>query len=265
MDLRVYPKNKKFVVQDMENNRKQIGKPYRFKTAANNALKKLIGDVATKKVIVGTRYKFKNEFKRFAKLKLEQADDPSVLLSKEGVMAYDSFYRNYIEPYFPDSYEVTDPEGKKVEKSCIYLDEINGQALEKFIITIYTVKKCKDKNLWKTVKNIVSRIKTFLRNCDGRDMPINHSVFNWRLVDQLHLQPMDHELRFPKKSTPINPQQAIKLVTNLARNKDKDFYSAYKLIAFAIFVFTGIRFAEAKGIKKDVIDLGLWRQGTGSL
>jgi hypothetical protein len=50
MEPRVYPKNKKFVVQDMENNRKQIGKPYQSKTAANAALKKLIEDVATKKI-----------------------------------------------------------------------------------------------------------------------------------------------------------------------------------------------------------------------
>ena len=147
MNLRVYPKNKKHVIQDMDNKRKQVGKPYPSKTAANVALKKLIGDIATGKVVVGDRYKFKDEFKRFGELKLRQADDPSVRLSKEGVRAYDGFYRNYIEPYFPDSYEVVDPKGKTIKKSCIYLDEINGQALEKFIITIYTEKKCKDKDL----------------------------------------------------------------------------------------------------------------------
>ena len=100
MNLRVYPKNKKFVIQDMDNNRKQIGKPYLNKTAANVALKKLIGDVATGKVVVGDRYKFKDEFKRFGELKLKQADDLSVRLTKEGIRAYDGFYRNYIEPYF---------------------------------------------------------------------------------------------------------------------------------------------------------------------
>ena len=50
MEPRVYPKNKKFVIQDMDNGRKQIGKPYQSKTAANAALKKLIEDVATKKI-----------------------------------------------------------------------------------------------------------------------------------------------------------------------------------------------------------------------
>ena len=49
MEPRVYPKNKKFVIQDMDNGRKQIGKPYSSPTAAKAALKKLIEDVATKK------------------------------------------------------------------------------------------------------------------------------------------------------------------------------------------------------------------------
>ena len=38
MDLRVYPKNKKFVIQDMSNGRKQHGRPYPSKSAANKAL-----------------------------------------------------------------------------------------------------------------------------------------------------------------------------------------------------------------------------------
>ena len=50
MEPRVYPKNKKFVIQDMDNGRKQIGKPYASPTAAKAALKKLIEDVATKKI-----------------------------------------------------------------------------------------------------------------------------------------------------------------------------------------------------------------------
>ena len=50
MEPRVYPKNKKFVIQDMDNGRKQIGKPYPSPTAAKAALKKLIEDVATKKI-----------------------------------------------------------------------------------------------------------------------------------------------------------------------------------------------------------------------
>ena len=40
MEPRIYPKNGKFVIQDMENNRKQIGKGYKSPTAAKAALKK---------------------------------------------------------------------------------------------------------------------------------------------------------------------------------------------------------------------------------
>ena len=74
MEPRVYPKNKKFVIQDMENNRKQIGKPYQSKTVANAALKKLVADIATGDVVVGDRYKFKEEFiKNFPDLDADSA------------------------------------------------------------------------------------------------------------------------------------------------------------------------------------------------
>ena len=62
MDLRVYPKNGKHVIQDMDDGRKQYGMPYKSKTAANAGLKKLIADVATEEVIIGNRHRFKRAF-----------------------------------------------------------------------------------------------------------------------------------------------------------------------------------------------------------
>ena len=50
MDPKVYPKRNTHVIQDMDDGRKQIGKPYSSPTAAKAALKKLIEDVATKKI-----------------------------------------------------------------------------------------------------------------------------------------------------------------------------------------------------------------------
>ena len=93
MDLKVYPKRKTFVVQDMDDGRKQYG-AYRSKSAANAALKKLIEDVATDKVIVGDRYKFKEEYKKYAETRIASANDPSVRLTLASVKAYESHYRN---------------------------------------------------------------------------------------------------------------------------------------------------------------------------
>ena len=49
---------------------------------------------------------------------------------------------------------------------------------------------------------MIGLIKTFLRKCDAKEMPINHSVFNWKISKKTELHPDKHELKHPKKSTP---------------------------------------------------------------
>jgi len=252
MDLRVYPKNGKFVIQNMDNNRRQIGRCYQSKTAANAACKKLYADVATKKVVVGDRYKFKDEFKRYADERLKSAEDETVALSKASIRSYESFYRNYIVDCFPDFVEIKNAQGVVIKTvSSVYLDEITGKALHKFVTNCYEQKEA----TWKTVQKIISHIKTFLRDCDGDDMVINQSVFNWKIGKKTELQPDQHELKYPKKSTPIMPDEAEMLINSLYAKRNIDFYSAYKLAAIATFTFTGLRFSELKGILKKYIDL----------
>jgi|TARA_R100001530_G_scaffold14559_2_gene13092 integrase len=252
MDLKVYPKRKTFVVQDMDDGRKQHGPAYKSKSAANAALKKLVADVATKRVVVGDRYKFKDEFKRYADERLKSAEDPTVALSKASIRSYESFYRNYIADCFPDFVEIKNAQGVVIKKvSCVYLDEITGKALYKFVTNCYEQKEA----TWKTVKKMISHIKTFLRDCDGNDMVVNHSVFNWKISKKTELHPDKHELKHPKKSTPIMPDEAEKLINSLYADRNKDFYAAYKLAAVATFTFTGLRFSELKGILKKYIDL----------
>ena len=235
MDLRVYSKRDTFIIQDMDNGRKQHGKPYKSQSAAKAALKILIANVATKKVVIDDRHKFKEEYKKYAETRVAQATDPSVRLTLASVKGYESCYRNYIADCFPD----------------VYLDEVNGKVLRTFVTCCYQKKKA----TWKTVKNIISKIKTFLRDCDGDDMTINRSVLNWKMSKQYDLQPMDDDLYYPRETIPINPEEIEKLMSNLVKNKDKDFYSAYKLIAIASQVFTGLRYSELKGVLKENINL----------
>ena len=235
MDLRVYPKNNKFVIQDMDDGRKQYGKPYKSQSAAKTALKKLIADVATEEVVVGNRYKFKDEYKKYAESRIVQAEDSSVRLTLASVKSYESYYRNYIADCFPD----------------IYLDEVKGKILHNFVACIY-----KEKNAtWKTAKNIIGRIKTFLRYCLGEGMIKHCPVLEWKMSKQYDLQPMDDDLYYQNVSTPINPSEVKMLMDNLIKNKDNDFYSGYKLAVIATLTFTGLRFSELKGIKKDSIYL----------
>ena len=155
MDLRVYPKNKKFVIQDMDNGRKQHGPAYQSKSAANAALKKLIADVATKKVVVGDRIVFKDEFKKYADERLRSSEDPTVALSKASIRSYESYYRNYIADCFPD-YIDEKKDGVVIRrKSTVYLDEITGPALHTFVKNCYQKKNA----TWKTVQKIISHIK----------------------------------------------------------------------------------------------------------
>ena len=235
MDPRIYPKNGKLVIQDMDDGRKQYGPAYKSKSAANAALKKLIADVATEEVVVGSRYKFKDEYKKYAESRIVQAEDPSVRLTLASVKSYESYYRNYIDGCFPD----------------IYLDELKGKILRDFVACIY-----KEKNAtYKTAKNIVSHIKTFLRHCVGEGMIKHCSVLEWKMSKQYDLQPMDDDLYYRNVSTPINPGEVKMLMDSLWKNKDKDFYSGYKLAVIATLTFTGLRFSELKGIKKDSIYL----------
>ena len=44
------------------------------------------------------------------------------------------------------------------------------------------------------------------------------------------------------------PDEAARLINNLYANRNKDFYSACKLAAIATLTFTGLRFAELKGV-----------------
>jgi integrase len=235
MDLRVYPKNGKYVIQDMDDARKQYGKPYKSKSAANVALKKLITDVANDIVVVGDRYRFKDTYKKYALMRLAQAEDQSVRLGKASIRSYDAYYRNYIADCFPD----------------IYLDEVRGKTLHDFVVCIYDKKNA----TYKTAKTIIAHIKTFLRYCVGEDMIKHCSALSWKMSAQYNLQPMDDDLFYRKETTPIMPDEAARLMDNLIKNKDKDFYSSYKLAAIATFIFTGLRYSELKGIKKEVIDL----------
>ena len=128
----------------MSNGRKQYGMPYKSKSAANAAVKKLIADVATEEVVVGNRYKFKDEYKKYAASRIVQAEDSSVRLTLASIKSYESYYRNYIAGCFPE----------------IYLDELKGKILHDFVACIY-----KEKNAtYKTAKNVAGQPKRKIEN-----------------------------------------------------------------------------------------------------
>ena len=245
--LSVQKKSKnKYVIQDFNQNRKQItckdgSKKWSSRTAAELALKALIADVATNKVVISNRHKFKEEYLKYASTKLESANTEGVRLSAASVKGYVSNYNLYIEDCFPD----------------IYIDEVTGPVLRDFVKKVYQLKhnSFTGNSIWFKVKDLIYKIKTFLRYAAGEDMAVNLNVFNWHMKDQYELHPEDDTLFYPKKTTIIQAAQANKLIEGLYSNKNRSYIDLLKLTAIATFTFTGLRYAELKGIQKADVDL----------
>jgi len=245
IDLRVI-KKAGWQILNYSNNRKVVKAKDGTKSWSNikeaeKAKDALIAAVATKKVILSDRHKFKEEYLKYATTKLESAEMPGVRLSPASVKGYVSNYNLYIEDCFPD----------------IYIDEVNGPVLRDFVKKVYQLKhnSFTGNSLWFKVTDLIYKIKTFLRYASGEDMAVNENALNWHLKDQYDLQPEDDALFYPKETTIIQTAQAIKLIDGLYSNKNRSYLDLLKLTAIASFTFTGLRYAELKGIQKCNVDL----------
>lgn len=245
IDLRVI-KKAGWQILNYSNNRKVVKakdgtKSWSNQKEAEKAKDALIAAVATKKVILSDRHKFKEEYLKYASMKLESANTEGVRLSAASVKGYVSNYNLYIEDCFPD----------------IYIDEVTGPVLRDFVKKVYQLKhnSFTGNSIWFKVKDLIYKIKTFLRYAAGENMAVNLNVFNWHMKDQYELHPEDDTLFYPKKTTIIQAAQANKLIEGLYSNKNRSYIDLLKLTAIATFTFTGLRYAELKGIQKADVDL----------
>jgi len=233
-ELRIVPKRNKLVIQDFKNNRKQIGKSYSTQGAAKAALRKLIGDVATEKLVISDRHKVKDLYQKFYKKKFEDADTGGDLCF-HSIKRYEAFWRLFLHDTLPD----------------IYLDEVKNSTIETLIKDLYL----KHKVSYRTAYNVVSAFKTFVRWCIRQDI-IKHSpviLFSWS--DYAHLRPRDSTLLKPKETALISQQQCQDLIDNLFKNKNKDWLSGFKLMIIASLGFTGLRLSELIGITRDKVNI----------
>ncbi len=230
-DLRIVPKRNRYVIQDFDNNRKQIGKPYQTKFAANQKLNILVAHIATNKVVITDRYKLRTTFELFAKQRLLDAETGGNL-TKEGVRRYDAFWRKYLHNTMPD----------------LFLDQLRNKHIEQLIKDLYS----KHNLPYRTVWNIIASVKTFLRWCISKDYIFNTPVLEFTWTNYRHLQPRDTD---KEPTTLISQEQCQELIYNLIDNKNKDYLSSYKLMLFASFAFTGLRMTELLGLQYQHIDL----------
>jgi integrase len=185
----------------------------------------------TKKVIISDRFKLREQYPLFAKQRLLDAETGGNLTS-EGVRRYDAFWRNYLHNTMPD----------------VYLDQLRNKDIEQLIKDLYQ----KHQVTYRTVWNIVSSIKTFLRWCISKDLIETSPVLQWTWVNYRHLQPKDTD---KTRATLITQEQCQDLIDALIANKDKDYKSSYKLMLITSLAFTGLRLTELLGLQYDHIDL----------
>ena len=258
-NLRVSKKSKnKFVILDYNQKRKVITckggfKKWSSRTAAEAALKALIADVATNEVIIGDRHKFKEEYFKFASMRLEQGNTKGIRLTKQSARGYLGNYENYISDCFPD----------------IYVDEVSGPVLEAFVVKVFKNKhnSFNGNSIWFKVKDLIYKIKTFLRYSAGQDIKINPNALHWHLKNQYHLQPEDDALFYPKVTNIMQPAQAAKLINGLYARRHDSHIALLKLTLIASFTYLGLRYSEMKGIRKADVNLAkqtIWIGGAWS-
>ena len=245
IDLRVI-KKAGWQILNYSDNRKIVKakdgtKSWSNKKEAEKARDALIAAVATNEVVIGDRHKFKEEYLKYASMRLEGANIRGARLTAASVRGYLGSYNNYISDCFPD----------------IYVDEVNGPVLENFVKKVYLMKhnSFSGHSIYFTARNTITKIKTFLSYAASQDMAVNKNVFHWEIGKQYHLHPEDDSLFYRRKTNIIQPAQAAKLINGLYADRHKSHIALLKLTAVASFTYLGLRYSELKGIRKSDIDL----------
>ena len=148
-ELRIVPKRKKFVIQDFANKRKQVGRSFKTQGEAKAALRKLIADVATEAVVISDRHKVRDLYVKFHTQRSADADIGGDL-TKESIRRYEAYWRLYLHNTLPD----------------VYIDELKNKTIVELIKALYQEHRLPYRTVW----NIVSAFKTFVRWCIREDI-----------------------------------------------------------------------------------------------
>jgi len=234
-ELRIVPKRKKFVIQDFTNKRKQVGRSFKTQGEAKAALRKLIADVATEAVVISDRHKVRDLYVKFHTQRSADADIGGDL-TKESIRRYEAYWRLYLHNTLPD----------------VYLDELKNKTIVELIKALYL----KHELPYRTVWNIVSAFKTFVRWCIREDIIASSPVLLFSWEDHKHLRPRDSNQIKTKVTALISQEQCQDLIDNLYKNRNTDWMASFKLMIIVSLAFTGLRLSELIGITYDKIDIG---------
>jgi integrase len=237
-DLRVVRKRKQYVILDYSNDRKQIKDKdgntlsFKYKKEANTYKTDLEAAVIRKEIKLVDRYKFMDKFKEYGLLRIEQAEMEGSRETVGGVSGYKSYHDKYLSLHFPD----------------LYLDEVDGPALESF------VKNLKKAGVpYKTNKVIIQHIHTFLRWCLYKKLHHDFSsALEWKIGDHGsgYLLPDTDEEYYEKEAEVITSDEANKLLRYVDKHKGASRTDALAYGIFTMLACFGLRASEIRGLKK---------------
>jgi len=237
-DLKVTKRKGTYVIQDYGNNRKQVRDKHNKKLTFTNRrtaeayAKELSGAIERKEFKLTDRHKFMDKFKEYGNFRIEMAEQPGARDSVHGVSGYKSYHDKYLIPFFPD----------------VYLDETDGQTLERFVVALKAAKVAHKTNV-----NIIQHIHTFLRWCMFKKYHHDFSsALQWKIGKHgsSYLLPDNDDELYEKETEVLTNEEANKVLAYVKENRDKSRDDAMAYGIFTMLACFGLRSSEIRGLKK---------------
>ncbi len=231
---RVTPKNKKWIVQKIDDRSTVSPHPFTKKADAENCMFELMA--AEKKITIQEEQGGEtvvDAFKEFAGWKVDQSDETN-RITDHSMKRYDTEYRLRISKYMD----------KKV-----LLSNFNIKDMENYLDA------CKAAEVpFKTMRKSVKDIKHFLRRMKaiGKDPNMDNEEFD--ILTYHKVVPHDDDLIYQKEVELIGDNKIKEILNEIFKGFGKDRNATNAFGIFCMLFLFGLRASELAGLKKDCVD-----------
>ena len=231
---RVTPKNKKWIVQKIDDRSTVSPHPFTKKADAENCMFELMA--AEKKITIQEEQGGEtvvDAFKEFAGWKVDQSDEDN-RITDHSMKRYDTEYRLRISKYMD----------KKV-----LLSNFNIKDMENYLDA------CKAAEVpFKTMRKSVKDIKHFLRRMKaiGKDPRMDNEKFD--ILTYHKVIPHDDDLIYRKEVELIGDNKIKEILNEIFKGFGKDRNATNAFGIFCMLFLFGLRASELAGLKKDCVD-----------
>ena len=231
---RVTPKNKKWIVQRIDDRSTASPHPFSKKSEAEDCMFQLMA--SDKKITIQEEQGGETvveAFKEFAGWKVDQSDETN-RITDHSMKRYDTEYRLRISKYMD----------KKV-----LLSNFNIKDMENYLDA------CKLAEVpFKTMRKSVKDIKHFLRRMKaiGKDPNMDNEEFD--ILTYHKVVPHDDDLIYQKEVELIGDNKIKEILNEIFKDFGKDRHSTNAFGIFCMLFLFGLRASELAGLKKDCVD-----------